>query len=451
MRYLPKTLIKMGCLLSLVGACSNAGTGTGGMAQNTPQTGDTTGAAGSTPSSTGGSTGSTAGKTGSTTTTGTTGGAAANTGTAGKPAGGTAGGGAQMMSGGAAGTAGGSSTGSGASCPGTGAALPAGACSGMTNGVYAFKVVSDVWFRDEVNDPPLFDPGRGNLTIFLRGEIKGVCDDGTMGVAEMHPCGTILPPIYADLAGGVVQIIFPDDLWEKPMIPTFTTMGSTSGFDPGALLTVAKTTSLVGISLTDIEATWPKNTETTTFKCAEGMGMACFPDLDGDMKPGISVQFQTTGTPPDPGYERGNGQPWVYINDPYDTSLNTAVGAKEVYIGLRTRIGGSGAIGSDCKSGNGAADVDDFESRVFDCTGADGMPCTPDQAAFVDQNTPAFHVLKAGATPPLDVWKFYLNPTADSKRNVTPSKGATSSVVRLGDAGANVSCADVRAAMYPAQ
>lgn len=446
MRYAQRSFIGMGCLLSLLGACGNAAGGNDtGVGSQTPMTDTSGGAAGSKPTTptTAGSGGSTT-KPGGMTTTGAAGTSSMTSGmtaAAGK-SGGAAGGG--MASGGAAG--GGGPTAAGGTCPGTGPALT-GMCKGKTDGVYAMRMDFDVWFEDAINDPKLLLPGRGKLQIFLKANITGVCEDGTGGTAVVHPCGTVLPPLYTDAVNKVVQIVFPDELWDQPGIPDFKTTGHVTGFDPGAMLVVDKTTSLIGISLTDPEGAFPSYMMTPTLACADGkMGKDCFPDLDGDGKPGITAKMKLDGTPPSPGFLDG----WEYTPTPtVETDALTGDGATEAYVGLRTRLAGSGVIGADCKSGVGGGEAEDFESRVFDCFTKSGAACMPAQAEFVDKNTPAFHVLKKGDAPPA-TWKYSgLNTDIDAKLNRMPSAGPVVSSVQLAEGGASVTCADVRNAAYP--
>lgn len=454
MRFTHRSFLGIGCLLSLAGACSNnANTDGGGdttPTNTTPQAG-TSGSGGSS------SSGTTAGSGSNTMSGGMT-----NTGN-----GSTAGSGSSMMSGGTTGGSAGMSAGaagSGSGSPNTSnldcsAAGPAksGMCMDKATGVFAVRTEVDVWYTDEVQPMnPLLDPGRGKLTIWFRGEIQGVCEDGSNGVAIMHPCGTILPPLYSDLAAGVVQITFPDELWEKSGIPDYTTVGSTTGFEPGEMLNIAKTAGLLGIKLTDVNASWPSYENTATFDCGGMSGEACFPDQDEDGNPGVTVSMNSaTGAAPNPGYMPTAGGEWKYIPAPVALDPDTSNGAADAYIGLRTRLGGSGTISADCSSGVGTGDVDDFESRVYNCKRVDGTECTVDEASFVDQNTPIFHVLKKDEVPPLDKWQFYrlLAPSAELNmlRNTLPSEGPITSVVRLGDVGQQFSCADVRNAAYPMQ
>jgi hypothetical protein len=447
-----KLLQKLACVLAFLGACTNSpatptmpaggtgvSTGTSGTGTTpTAGSGTTTPTAGTTSTPKAGSTGSSG--TGSTPTAGTS-----STPTAGTGA--------------TAGT-GGSGASSGAGFAMCGGAAKTGECKAKAPGIYGMKTEVDVWYMDENNDPPIFDAGRGKIVIYFRGTLSDVCQDGSGGKALMHPCGTRLPGLYSDANSGVIQIVFPDELWDKPGIPDYMTTGHTSGFGVGDILTVDKTAGLLGISLTDVNAPWPSYTDTVKFTCAGGMmGAGCFPDQDGDGNPGVTVNIQLTGTPPDPGYAPTLNNGWQFVAGP--TSIAAAAvgdGAKQVYIGLRTRLGGSGMIGSDCASGVGAADADDFESRAFACVMKDGSKCSEtggdsDGIGFLDKNVPVFHVLKAGETPPAK-WKHTdaLGNTrpSDAKLDRSPSKGPQSSVIRLGELNQSFACDAVRSAAYPA-
>lgn len=327
-----------------------------------------------------------------------------------------------------------------------------GMCKDKAPGVYALKTEVDVWWRDENNSPTLYDPGRGKITVYFLGELSDICEDGSGGKALMKSCGTRLPPLYAEANCGIIQIVFPDALWDAPTMPKFMTTGSTSGFNPGDILTVDPTAGLVGIELPSIDAAFPTYTETTTFTCPSGTAEKCFPDQDGDGKPGITVEIQQSGTPPAAPYPCAGEAilgPWKYIAAPFSVEAGlTGDGAKNVFIGLRTRLGGSGAIGPDCMSGAGAASAMGFESRTFDCVTKTDAACTPAQSEFVDKNNPSYNVLQVGEMPPAD-W-MHPSAAADAVLDRSPSKGPQSSVVRLGDLGQDFTCEQVRGAAFPA-
>jgi len=126
---------------------------------------------------------------------------------------------------------------------------------------------------------------------------------------------------------------------------------------------------------------------------------------------------------------------------------------KEVYVGLLTTLGGTGKIDDGCMSGmgDGMAPEDAIKSRVAKCsvdptTLPDGdmdhpdNACSGDEATFVDENVPNYHVLQKDQAPPS------LDYPNGMKVDPTASTGPQSAVKRLGDPGKTFTCADVRAA-----
>jgi hypothetical protein len=277
------------CALALAGACSedSGSNGTGGAGSAGTVNAPATGAGGTTATGTGGTTATGTGGTTATGTAGTdtgTGTAGTGTGTAGTGTG-TAGTGTGTAGTGT-GTAGTDGGGGDVMCATTD--VLEGSCKSSAEGVYAIKTEIDVWWQDDIT-PPIVDPGRGKITVYLMGDLTEVCDDGSNGRGVIRGCGTELPPFVSYAACDAFQISFPDELWDQPTMPTFTTTGSTTGFEPGDVLSLAEAAGLVGISLNDVNATWPTPMETGNVTCPEGSGADCFPDHDGDGNPGISV------------------------------------------------------------------------------------------------------------------------------------------------------------------
>jgi hypothetical protein len=451
----------LGCALALASACaSKTGNKTGGSG--------TTGGGAATGVSSGGATGGGAGATGGT---GATAGGSGGSGSGGKVGGGT---GATSGSGGGGGT--GATSGSGGtggvpamSCTGAGPAKT-GACRKTAEGIYAIKTLLDVWWQDEKNQgTPIVDPGRAPMTIYLMGDLQNVCDDGSGGTGVMKACGSELPPFTSDVACDAFQLQFPDEMWDKPTMPTFNTGGSTTGFEPGSVLTLAKAIGLVGIFLDKPDGTWPMSTQTGSFACKDAMGAAkmgmdCFPDQDGDGQPGVTVKLKTGSVFKPNGCGGGNAA-FTYRGSPTSVDVAAAGGtgagvrAVEVHIGLRTVLGGSGAIAADCMSGVGDAVAEKIESRAFSCkvdpmsvpsgdTSHMNNDCSAAEATFVDDNVPNYHILQKGDKPPASGLNYPLAHTGDML-DQTPSVGPRASMVRLGDRGAKFTCVDVRAAMYP--
>ena len=324
-----------------------------------------------------------------------------------------------------------------------------GTCKGMTSGVYALKTDIDVWWKDKRNQ---VDSGRGKITVFLRAEVSEPCEDGSSAKTVIKPCGTVLPAFSVPLICGAFQIEFPDELWDKPSMPSYQTTASVSGFNAGDLLSVASVTTLLGMDIADLEGAWPLPAETGTFPCKAGKGTDCFKDDDGDEQPGITIRMGKIGQEFSP--DGCMGKPITYMGAPVDITgaLDPAsIRAETLYIGLRTRLGGSGKIGDDCGAGVGDSSAENLDSRVIDCrlTGVDGAPgerCTVAQATYVDEGAPTWNILKKGEKPPADALKMSDMTPIDQ----TVSKGARSSMVRLGDSGGSFDCAAVREADFAA-
>lgn len=441
----------VGCLLALAGACGDSG-GDGGSGTRDPGNQQVPGTPG----------GDTMGGTpGGDTMGGTPGGDTMVGGTPGGDTmvGGTPGGDTMMNAGTSGGDGGGGTGGSEPPPAMCGGGTPLeGACKETAEGVYAIKTEIDVWWQDDV-DPPLVDPGRGKIEVYLMGELTDVCEDGSGGTGVMKGCGTVLPPFVTYVNCDAYQIEFPDELWDSPSMPTFTTTGSTTGFNPGDTLTLAEASGLVGIDLTDESGTWPTPADTGSIPCAAGTGEACFPDHDGDGNPGITVRLANLGT----NFSTNScglftTDPVVYRGAPLDAlgALDdNSVRAETLFIGVRTRLGGAGEIGADCMSGSGPATATSLDSRVWDCVRTDDQPCAPAQSQFVDESAPTYNILDAGEMPPSNVMASPCECSggcagAACPLDQTPSPGTRSALVRLGDLGGSFSCADVRNATYPA-
>jgi hypothetical protein len=386
-----------------------------------------------------------------------------NAATAGEQA--TAGNGAPVAGNGVAGNGVAGNGVAGAGVAGTGPTLPPGECATsddiMTgamcadnaNGVFAIKTVVDVWWQDPDQVAPLIDAGRDKITVYLMGNLSGVCPDGSNGTGIMKGCGTELPPFKSDTNCDVFQIEFPHELWDKPTMPTFMTTGSTTGFNPGDILSIATATGLVGIDLTDPNGTWPTAVDNSMGRvtCAAGTSEQCFPDHDGDGKPGITVKMGKIGQ----NFSTGNCGgffmlDFVYRGAPLDAISaldDNSVRAETIYIGLRTRLGGGGAIGSDCSSGSGDSTAEFLDSRVIGCERTDNQPCTLPQAQFVDGRAPFYNILLKDQAPPPNVRTMGAN---SMPLDPTPSAGPRSALVCLGDEGQTFPCADVRNAPFPA-
>jgi hypothetical protein len=392
-------------------------------------------------------------------------------------------GGASGMSGGSSGTTGGAGAGGGVPlmCQSDMDIRTGMMCAEEAEGWFAIKIKVDVWWQGT----PVRDPGRGDIDVYLLGKLEDVCNDGSNGRGTIKACGTVLPPFTSDVACDAFQIEFPNEIWESPMMPRFTTTGRTTAFEPGGILTLDSTLGLVGIDLMDATQNdpggFPTAADTGTFACEAGTGEQCFPDHDNDMHPGITIRLRNDAATYMGPYGDGkctNGTEYKYRGSPTTADIGAGGGAGggiravKVRIGLRTKFGGAGAIGSDCMSGTGDSDAQYLDSRAWECevdpaTLPPGNPsdplapprdprldsmdytCAINEAMFVDENVPAYQVLAKGAMPgdsmpPLG-W-------AAASRDIPKdaSEGPRSAIVRLGSlTDAEPSCEMVRTAAFP--
>jgi hypothetical protein len=295
------------------------------------------------------------------------------------------------------------------------------------------------------------DDGRGPILVYLLVDIQGV--DATKELrGTIKPCGVVLPAFYSTTLCESYNPIFPNEMWESPRMPVFPLLGRYSCFEPGCSLTLDAQTTLLGIQLAIPEAPWPTPTETGRIECPLGDGEECFPDFDADQLPGLTIDLNTMGMP-----EPGVGCNGNYTYDAAPLNADPTVifkqvrRAQSVLIGVRNRLGGSGQLSGDCRTGAGNGIAEFFQSRAYGCVVKEGSanlggpPAGPDEACdgneaqFMDENLPIYHVLGAGETPASNLM------ITDKAASTGPQFG----FVRLGNVGDPVSCADVRAAPYP--
>jgi hypothetical protein len=325
-----------------------------------------------------------------------------------------------------------------------GATLPPTGCAGRMAGVYGIATELDVYWSDEVNpSAPAYDPGRGKLSTLLLAELNGLCPGDDEGELIVRVCDVSLPPIYIESNRGTIQLYIPATTWERQSMPEYRVHVRSSGSDPTAFW-IDPITAMLGIELASADAPWPSYTETPFVSCAGGHeGAGCFPDQDEDGEPGIRVEVQLDGQPPEAAGRQGRN--WSYTPVPTDLGLPyPGTGATTLFAGLRTQFGGAYPVGSDCNGGTSAADGGDVALRVLDCTTLGGTRCTPSAASVVDQNMPVFHALAAGQAPP----RAWAHPRSqeDSALDRSSSVGAQNTLLRLGDLGlgAALGCEDVR-------
>ena len=125
--------------------------------------------------------------------------------------------------------------------------------------------------------PPLVDPGRGTITIYLKGKLTDVCPDGSDGLGEMTACGTELPPFVSYVNCDAYQITFPDALWDKPTMPYVHDHRHRPPASPRRRADHCDRDRSGRHRLMTENAAWPTPDQTGTSPCAAGTGRGVLP------------------------------------------------------------------------------------------------------------------------------------------------------------------------------
>jgi hypothetical protein len=323
-------------------------------------------------------------------------------------------------------------------------------------GEFGIRLVVDLaWGGRSGGLVGLTDDGRGKLVVHLLASFDSI-DSGTLTLhATARSCGVSLPTFYSTTLCEAYEPVFPTTMWESSKMPSFPLNGRLQCLDPGCIVSIDAHTVLLGIELDNPEAPWPTATQTPQLSCADGKGVKCFPDHDGDGQPGLTVHVTTEGVV-NGTFSSCSGQ-YNKRGAPLSASIAAIFGGirrtDRVLSGVRMKLGGSATIGPSCDSGSGSGIAEYVNSRAWSCLvqpGTYNFPyanqaagpntaCTSSEASFMDANLPIYSVLAVGKKP--DSTLQLLDTSA--------SQGPQISIVRLGDPGSSVSCADVRSATYP--
>jgi hypothetical protein len=182
--------------------------------------------------------------------------------------------------------------------------------------------------------------------------------EGTNLTGRSSPCGSTLPPLMLTVlvGGGMSLVEIPTTIWDTPSVPDFPSSGTLSGWSSGSTLKTNPGITLLGSSMADPAAAWPKaSTDVTPV------------DTDGDQNPGIASIPRMGG---------GYNPPPVSIVGPRTQRID---------ITSRTSLALDGAFDS-CTELSGAARLERLDSHVLGCKRDDGQPCTAAQTDFLDDN-----------------------------------------------------------------
>jgi hypothetical protein len=209
---------------------------------------------------------------------------------------------------------------------------------------------------------------------------------------------------------------------------------------------------LLGIALANPESPWPTADDTPNLSCPAGKGAQCFPDDDGDGKPGVGVELAKSGSLPATGStcRSGYAKKGAPLSSSAAAIFDGVRRTDRLQIGVRMKVGGAVKIGDGCDAGDGSGIAQFVNSRGWGCLAQQGTlnfpygraagpndPCTSAEAGFMDANLPLYQILSVGEKP----------PTTLSVNDKSESTGPRMKLVRLGASDATVTCADVRAAM----
>ena len=314
-------------------------------------------------------------------------------------------------------------------------------------GVYAVRAEIDVYWGGRSGGlVELTDNGRGKLNNILRVNIAAV-GSGLDFVGNAKLCGIDLPTFYSTTLCEAYKPEFPGGLFDASSMPTIAMSGQYQCLHPGCVLQFNATAGLFGIDLPTPDAPWPAPGTLKDLSCSLGAGLNCYPDDDSDAQPGIGVKLRTMGMP---GVACGTGGDFKYMAAPLNANPGAIFGGvvrtDRVMLGVRSALGGSSVFDHDCKRAEGKGSAKFLESRAAGCMRQSGtadpfsLPagpndeCNADEATFMDQNMPIYLILEQGQTPTFAV------------KDMSPSVGTSFTVVRLGDLGDDVSCAQVREA-----
>lgn len=312
-------------------------------------------------------------------------------------------------------------------------------------GIFAVRAEIDViWGGRSGGLVELTDDGRGKLYNILRVNVAAV-GNGLDFVGTAKLCGIELPTFYSTTLCEAYKPEFPGALFDASTMPTLALSGQYQCLHPGCAVQFAPTAGLFGIDLAAPDAPWPTPGTLKALTCSLGVGLDCYPDDDSDTQPGIGVKLRTSGAT---GVPCASGGEFQFQGAPLNANpaaiFGGVVRTDRIMLGVRSALGGTSVLGSDCARAEGKGVARFLESRAAGCMRQPGsfnpfsLPagandeCKEDEASFMDENMPIYEILEEGQVPRLQV------------KDMSPSPGTLFTVVRLGELGDDVSCAEVR-------
>jgi hypothetical protein len=299
----------------------------------------------------------------------------------------------------------------------------------------------------------LTDDGRGKIQVYISVTVRHVDASSHELIASGRVCGVTLPPFYSTTLCEAYLPQFPDSVWESKALAGLELSGRYECSGAGCVISLNPLTYLLGFELANPEAPWPSSSQTATLQCPSGQKAQCFPDHDGDGKPGVQLLLATSGTAPNRSAVclAGYGYRGTPVSGSVAAIFNGVRRADRLLLGARMKVGASFRLGDDCATAHGSAVAEYVNSRAYGCMiqpGTADAPfgmraganeaCATSEAEFIDANLPVYELLTAGSQP---IRTLNLSDRSSSR-------GPEVSVVRLDAAAAAGGCNAVRSAKY---
>jgi hypothetical protein len=201
-------------------------------------------------------------------------------------------------------------------------------------------------------------------------------------LATVRPCGVGMPDFETErnsLISELYGAYVPDDIWERPNMPSWQTSWSASCRVPGCTVFTSAIQAVIGARVTSNPYKWPTASEPRTdFQVV---------DDDGDGLPGLTFTAK--------GPMEVNSEGRMYAYPPVGISLSTRARKIMMAIGMRTQM--EGKLES-CNRVAGALTVMSVNSRALGCMGMRGQEpftCDPNHVRFLDENMPVWQLKSA--------------------------------------------------------
>lgn len=241
-----------------------------------------------------------------------------------------------------------------------------GACPAATNVTMAVHTIVDVTWPATLGA----SGGSGKFHIWSMDKLT-VDSDGTTISGKTFPCGSTVPEISLTsiVGGGKVEIDVPMSFWDIQPALEFAVSGAASEWAPGGTITQSGEPALVGLTMTDPNASWP-----ASYTSVQPV------DVDKDGKSALTAVPRS-----------GSG----YVNPPLSVIGAMGPRADRVDVVNRTAIDISGSFTS-CTEHSGKATAKYLDNHVVGCHVTGSSECNASQVKFLDDNRTAY-VIKDGS------------------------------------------------------